>query len=266
MGPPRGSADPLPRMQEAGYSADRRILDAADHGVPQRRRRTIILAAKAPLAFGWPAPAAGRPYCFQAFALGDEEARASTVGAYNLFMTPEKAAYYQKRMRERPGYTRFVDPDVVCSTLRAGYLKSRGAKALVARDAAGFRCCRALGCPPASPSCSLATTHPAASPRPPARSTRRISALEAAGARGCEPMKLQQWLAPQAGGGGWKGAHKMKHNFQPRFSPPGVWEGHGARAWRCGGPQAASIPYTKNQPGWQRSLFAHSPPPQQQPG
>ena len=115
----------------------------------------------------------------------------------------------------------------------------------------GFRCCRALGCPPASPSCSLATTHPAASPRPPARSTRRISALEAAGARGCEPMKLQQWLAPQAGGGGWKGAHKMKHNFQPRFSPPGVWEGHGARAWRCGGPQAASIPCTRH-PGWQR--------------
>ena len=26
----------------------------------------------------------------------------------------------------------------------------------------GFRCCRALGCPPAPPSCSLATTHPAA--------------------------------------------------------------------------------------------------------
>ena len=71
----------------------------------------------------------------------------------------------------------------------------------------GFRCCRALCCPPASPSCSLATTHPATSPRPPAWSTRRISALEAAGARGCEPMKLQQWLAPQAGGGGWKGAH-----------------------------------------------------------
>ena len=137
MGPPRGSADPLPRMQEAGYSADRRILDAADHGVPQRRRRTIILAAKAPLAFGWPAPAAGRPPCFRAFALGDEEARASTVGAYNLFMTPEKAAYYLKRKRERPGYTRFVDPDAVCSTLRAGYLKSRGAEALVARDAAG---------------------------------------------------------------------------------------------------------------------------------
>ena len=59
------------------------------------------------------------------------------MGAYNLFMTPEKAAYYLKRKKEKPGYTRFVDPDAVCSTLRAGYLKSRGAEALVARDAGG---------------------------------------------------------------------------------------------------------------------------------
>jgi len=74
---------------------------------------------------------------FREFAQDDAAAKLSTVGAYDLFMTAEKRQYYLKRKASHPCYTKFVDPDAVCATLRAGYLKSRGNEALVARGAAG---------------------------------------------------------------------------------------------------------------------------------
>jgi site-specific DNA-cytosine methylase len=74
---------------------------------------------------------------FRSFALSDAQARESTVSGYNLFMSPQKTEFYLKRKREKPCYTKCVDPDAVCNTLRAGYLKSRGNEALVARGADG---------------------------------------------------------------------------------------------------------------------------------
>ena len=134
---PNVDAQPPAGPQEAGFVVEHRVLDAADYAVPQHRRRTILLAARPPCSWRWPATDPGRPPRFRDFAMTDEDARLSTVGGYDLFMSPEKSSYYLKRKRANPNYTHFVDPDAVPRTLRAGYLKSRGAEALVAREAAG---------------------------------------------------------------------------------------------------------------------------------
>lgn len=49
----------LPVLRALGYVAERRLLDAASVGVPQRRLRVFIVAG--PVPFPWPAPTHGDP-------------------------------------------------------------------------------------------------------------------------------------------------------------------------------------------------------------
>ena len=49
----------LPVLRALGYIAERRLLDAASVGVPQRRMRVFIVAG--PVPFPWPAPTHGDP-------------------------------------------------------------------------------------------------------------------------------------------------------------------------------------------------------------
>ena len=58
---------------------------------------------------------------------------------YEVRMSPEKARYYVRRQRQRPAFVRFVDPDRIVGTMRAGYMKSRGAEALVREGKGGMR-------------------------------------------------------------------------------------------------------------------------------
>jgi DNA (cytosine-5)-methyltransferase 1 len=73
-------------------------------------------------------------------AVADDDAAVSAsveTHKYDVRMSPAKARYYLERARARPSFVRFVDPDAPLATLRAGYLKSRGAEALVLSDASG---------------------------------------------------------------------------------------------------------------------------------
>ncbi len=118
-----------------------RVLDAADYGVPQHRRRLVVVAtselglglsarAGAAPALPWPLPRAGPPR-----PAGPALLPASDV-AREYWLEPAKAEYYRLR-RERLGrqYVRFVDRAAPAHTLRAGYFKSRGAEALVEEPA-----------------------------------------------------------------------------------------------------------------------------------
>ena len=49
------------RLQEDGYRVSYQVLNAADYGVPQRRRRAFFIAWKAPLSLNFPTPTHIRP-------------------------------------------------------------------------------------------------------------------------------------------------------------------------------------------------------------
>jgi DNA (cytosine-5)-methyltransferase 1 len=51
--------DRVPAGARLDYHVSARVLDAADHGVPQSRRRLFVVGARPGLKFGWPAPTHG---------------------------------------------------------------------------------------------------------------------------------------------------------------------------------------------------------------
>jgi DNA (cytosine-5)-methyltransferase 1 len=111
-----------------------RVLDAADFGVPQHRRRLVIVATGRAAPAPWPRPPAPpRPPATLAGVL----LPARAVGAA-YWLEPAKVAYYRRRLAELGAqYVRFVDRAKPAHTMRAGYFKSRGAEALVEYPASG---------------------------------------------------------------------------------------------------------------------------------
>jgi len=123
----------LDDLDEMGYDATYAVLNATDYEVPQSRRRVFVLAAKKSVA-KLPSPDSG---VFPPPPVTSFDPRVCTVLAPHrrvpeaYFFDPAKIAYYEKRAVERPGYVRFLDPQKPSPTVRASYMKSRGAEALV---------------------------------------------------------------------------------------------------------------------------------------
>jgi len=118
-------------LDKMGYDATYAILNATDYEVPQSRRRVFVLAARKgdkrlPPTTVFPPPP-----------VTSFDPRVCTVltphrqvpEAY--FFDRVKKEYYEKRAVERPGYVRFLDPQKPSPTVRASYMKSRGAEALI---------------------------------------------------------------------------------------------------------------------------------------
>lgn len=116
----------LESLEGAGYANTSAILDANDFGAPQTRRRLIIVARK-PCIAGFEFPRAVLPRHTMNEVLQPRE----TVTDPFYWMTPEKTRYYIERRASRPNHVRFVDIHRPAQTMRAGYMKSRGAEALV---------------------------------------------------------------------------------------------------------------------------------------
>ena len=54
-------AGTLERLHGLGYRTWWQVIDASGHGVPQRRRRAVLVAFREAAAFTWPAPLPGPP-------------------------------------------------------------------------------------------------------------------------------------------------------------------------------------------------------------
>jgi DNA (cytosine-5)-methyltransferase 1 len=54
-------AGTLGRLHELGYQTRWQVIDASQHGVPQRRRRAVLVAFREAVAFTWPVPRPGPP-------------------------------------------------------------------------------------------------------------------------------------------------------------------------------------------------------------
>lgn len=124
-------------LELEGFDASWRVLDASEFGVPQKRRRLFVVGVRRnSRPFQWP-EATGKGLNFGSVRVSHAEAMKSGAKeppphrSYDVFMSPEKMDYYERRHKERPQYVRFLEDGMVPNTLRAGYLKSRGAEALV---------------------------------------------------------------------------------------------------------------------------------------
>ena len=126
-------------LDEAGYYAEARVIDAVDYGVPQSRQRAIVVGLRRSaktLCFQWPEKHLGPARTFGDIALTDAAAAAVADGC-DIFMSRRKVEYYVARKKTHPNFVRLADPSRPCHTLLANYHKGRGAMALVARNHAG---------------------------------------------------------------------------------------------------------------------------------
>lgn len=130
------------RLRRSAFEAvEWRVLDASEHEVPQRRRRLIVAAARGGVRLAWPARTPDFDASLGGAVLHASECEVAEARArygYDVRMGARKAEYYLAR-RAHPRtatFVHFLDPRATARTLRAGYMKSRGAEALLATTAA----------------------------------------------------------------------------------------------------------------------------------
>ena len=112
-------------FEAIGYECRWRVLRAEQFGLPQRRHRVVLLAS----ACGqvpWPFP---EPSCAPPPTLSTVLEERDQVAPF-YWMSEAKAEYYERRAAATK-YVRFLDPRLPSPTVRAAYLKSRGAEALL---------------------------------------------------------------------------------------------------------------------------------------
>ena len=116
-----------------------RVLNASDFEVPQTRKRVFVLGWKEKdVKFEWPEPVAGFDGRFVNVMQDDlSVTNAITKYNYDVYMSPEKMTYYLDRKMKQPTFVHFIDPERTPRTLRAGYMKSRGAEALIMKSQDG---------------------------------------------------------------------------------------------------------------------------------
>lgn len=118
-------------LRALGYTVDHRIVSAADYGVPQNRKRLVILGAKGHRAPIFPVPTHGtpeQPYLSAAEALGDlpDAGEFGETGIYNHEPTAHSADMMQRLSklepgkRERGSFHDRLHPKRPSYTLRAG--------------------------------------------------------------------------------------------------------------------------------------------------
>jgi DNA (cytosine-5)-methyltransferase 1 len=95
------------RLEDAGYRTDLRLVDAWKYGVPQHRKRLIMLARKDSDVFTWPEPS--QPVTVRG-AIADLPGLGLTTGARELaYEQPEKLSEFAALMRRRVDQPRVWD-------------------------------------------------------------------------------------------------------------------------------------------------------------
>lgn len=118
-------------LAQLGYTVDHRIVSAADYGVPQNRKRLIILGVKGKRAVRFPEPTHGiaeQPLRTAAIAIGDlpDAGEFGETGIYNHEPTAHCADILERFSRLEPGrrekgsFHDRLHPDRPSYTLRAG--------------------------------------------------------------------------------------------------------------------------------------------------
>lgn len=89
-------------MEEAGYRAHVEVLNAADFGVPQHRKRIFFVGVRPGIEFRWPRPTHGplgeHPWVSVWEAIGDLPPLGPGESAHEYHLPPQTD--YQRRMRE----------------------------------------------------------------------------------------------------------------------------------------------------------------------
>ena len=125
-------------LEAAGYTdVQSRILNAADFGVPQGRRRAFIVATRKSAGFSFPERQTSTKVHTYADVLQTKREVLASIRKhdYDVYMSRSKIEYFVNRKLQYDEYVRWVSRKNVPTTLRAGYMKSRGAEALVKYDA-----------------------------------------------------------------------------------------------------------------------------------
>lgn len=112
-------------LEEAGYIVCSKVLNALHFGAPQNRKRVIVIAHKPNLLFQYPAESP----CTLVMKDIIEPRERITDPFY--WMTSEKAKYYVERQISKPQYVKIIALERPARTMRAGYMKSWGAEALI---------------------------------------------------------------------------------------------------------------------------------------
>lgn len=118
-------------LRRLGYSVDHRVVSAVDYGVPQNRKRLIVLGAKGKRAVQFPVPSHGtpeRPYLSSSDAIGDlpDAGEFGETGIFNHEPTAHSADMIERfhrlevGRRERGSFHDRLHPDRPSYTLRAG--------------------------------------------------------------------------------------------------------------------------------------------------
>lgn len=118
-------------LRRLGYSVDHRVVSAADYGVPQNRKRLIVLGVKGKRAVRFPIPSHGmhgRPLVSSSDAIGDlpDAGEFGETGIFNHEPTAHSSDMIERfrrlevGKRERGSFHDRLHPDRPSYTLRAG--------------------------------------------------------------------------------------------------------------------------------------------------
>ena len=118
-------------LVQLGFTVDHRVLSAADYGVPQNRKRLVVLGLKGAESVRFPAPThgfPGQPLRSAAVAIGDlpDAGEFGETGVYNHEPTAhcvdilERFSRLEPGKRERGSFHDRLHPDRPSYTLRAG--------------------------------------------------------------------------------------------------------------------------------------------------
>jgi DNA (cytosine-5)-methyltransferase 1 len=127
-------------LNSSGYVVTSKVVNARDFEVPQNRKRLIVVAHRPHVRFHFPSESPSRETMRDIL-----QPREEIVDSF-YWMTSQKTRYYIERQKNRPAHVKMVDHDRPARTLRAGYMKSRGAEALVLYDDNACRMMTELEC------------------------------------------------------------------------------------------------------------------------
>ena len=129
------------KLRELGYHSEYRVLNAADYGVPQARKRVFLVARRGFLTFGFPWPIPTHPKQIRSEPTPHirfpEETTVRSIlenrePAQSYFLPAKTEAYFRRRLTERPCYVKVLtDLDKPAPTIRACYHGHRGQSALL---------------------------------------------------------------------------------------------------------------------------------------
>jgi DNA (cytosine-5)-methyltransferase 1 len=127
-------------LNSSSYVVTSKVVNVHDFEVPQNRKRLIVVAHRPHVRFHFPSESPSRETMRDIL-----QPREEIVDSF-YWMTSEKTRYYIERRRNRPTYLKMVDHDRPALTLLAGYMKNRGAEALVLYDDNACRMMTELEC------------------------------------------------------------------------------------------------------------------------